>query len=107
MIYKPHILQVLKYPEIEYDDLGNPIKKEGEWSTISDCNCHDNGSSTKISVNGILYDYNYNVVYEGEKIPVGMKVRCVDKSDGSVRGEGTVIRSYQGNYLRYAQIWIE
>lgn len=51
-----------------------------------------------------MYDYDYHIVYEGEKMNVGTEVRILNGE--SVRTEGKVIKSGKSNYFKYAEIWL-
>ena len=106
MIFAPHILQKKVVTGGSLVN-GNPVTGTEEWVEIGDCRCDDNDARTQISVNGVLHDYNYHVVYEGEKLPIGTEIRCVDKVDGSIRGEGKVIKPKKCNYFApKAEIWV-
>jgi hypothetical protein len=103
VIFSPHILQK-KAGAGELVN-GNPVPGSNEWETVGECRCDDNGQQIKVSVNGMLYDYSYHVVYEGEKLPVGADVRVLNE-DGGTRGEGSVVKSGECNYLDYSEIWM-
>jgi hypothetical protein len=111
MIFSPHILYKEVITGAFIDDNSNPHEGTAEWVTIGKCRCDDNDAKEKVfvekvSVNGIIHDYDFHIVYEGEKLPVGTKVRALNK-DGSVRGEGEVIKSRKYNYFTpSAEIWI-
>lgn len=105
MIYAPHILQKMVITGGELVD-GNPVAGTEEWVDVSHCRCDDNDAKERVSVNGILHDYNYHVVYEGEKLSIGTGVRVIDK-DGSIRGKGLVIKPKVCNYFApKAEIWM-
>jgi hypothetical protein len=104
MIFCPHVLQILVISGAQIVD-GNPIPGSESRETIGKCRCDDNGQHKQVSVNGILYDYSYHVVHEGAKLPIGVKVRALDK-DGNVRGEGEVVKSGKCNYFNYSEVWI-
>jgi len=105
MYYAPHILQKEVVSGSYIDDDGNPVKGNKSWVCVSNCRCDDNNQQERISVNGIWHNYNYHIVHEGERIPIGVTVQVLDK-DGSVRGEGTVIKTGKCNYFNYSQIWL-
>ena len=61
-----------------------------------------------MSVNGERWVYNYHVVYEGGKIPLGNRVRCLDSDDNTV-GEGEVKKNagcYSEEFKGRCDIWI-
>ncbi len=108
----PHILEVRTDAQIEYDELGKPIKGEGSetWSEYAECFCHDNTQMQQVSVNGQLWTYAYHVVYEGDHIALGTRVRCTDKETGKVIGEGTVIkaaRCFSFDFEGRTDLWLE
>lgn len=104
MIFAPHILKKKTVTGGIIDEKGNPIPDKVDWVEVGKCRCDDNGQQIKVSVNGILYDYNYHVVYTGEIIPIGTEIQI---SDGErIRGEGKVIKCGKANYFNYAEIWM-
>lgn len=103
MIFSPHVLQ--KKVVIGGGIIGgNPVPGEEEWVDVGKCRCDDNGQQIKVSVNGILFDYNYHIVHVSESIPIGTEIRVMDGD--SVRGEGKVIKSGKCNYFDYCEIWV-
>jgi hypothetical protein len=104
MIFEPHLLQTLV---VSGDQVADGYANPGQrvWVTYGRCRCDDNGQRERVSVNGVLYDYKYHVVYEGGRIAVGTEVRALD-DEGNVRGEGTVVATAECNYFDYAQIWM-
>lgn len=109
----PHILQVRTLTDPVYDTFGRQITESEEtWSDLAECFCHDNSQMKQISVNGELWTYAYHIVYEGEGIPLGTKVRCVSR-DGNgfdeIVGEGEVKKKaacYSSAFLGRRDIWI-
>ncbi len=91
----PHILHVCTVTPLEYDEFGKPVKGSGgeEWEELTVCFCHDNTQMKQVSVNGELWTYKYHIVYEGEKIALGTKVRCTDGKNGNTIAEGTVTKN--------------
>ncbi|MEL5895925.1 hypothetical protein AAE250_20815 [Bacteroides sp. GD17] len=88
----PHILVIRTVTPLEKDEFGRPIPGTGgeSWDELTECFCHDNSQTKEVSINGVLWVYSYHVVYEGEKIALGTKVRCLDKITGKTVGEGEV-----------------
>ena len=105
MYYAPHILQKEVVTDAYIGDDGNPVKGVKSWVDVGKCRCDDNNQQERISANGVWHDYNYHVVHEGERILIGTSVRIL-KRDGSVRGEGMVIKTGKCNYFSYSQIWL-
>lgn len=104
MIFSPHKLLVKVVSGPSFDEDMNPIPPKEDWKDFGSCRCDDNGAMKQVSVNGVLHDYNYHVVYEGEKIKMGTEVRVLDSE--SIRGEGKVIKPSKSNYFNYAEIWL-
>lgn len=105
MMFAPHILQVKIVPSPAFDADMNPIPGQAEWKEIGPCRCDDNGATKQISVNGVVRDYNYHIVYEGDRIEAGTKVRVIEES-GDIRAEGEVIKPKRCNYFSYSEIWL-
>ncbi len=106
----PHKLQILVVTPERNDEYGRPIPGTGnkEWQDGPKCFCHDNSQNKEISVNGKAWVYSYHVVYEGSKIPLDTKVRCLGL-DNSVIGEGLVIKNaecYSEELKGRCDIWI-
>ena len=106
----PHILKCRVTQPVVYDDLGRQVSDIVEnWKVVGDCFCHDNSQMKQVSINGELWTYSFHVVYEGEKIALGSRVRCVDSS-GNVVGEGDV-RKHAMCYSRdlggRCDLWLE
>lgn len=104
MIFSPHRLFVKVVSGPSFDEDMNPIPPKEDWKDLGPCRCDDNGVVKQISVNGVMYDYNYHVVYEGEKIKNDTEVKIMDGEE--VRGEGKIIKSGKSNYFKYAEIWL-
>lgn len=104
MIFAPHRLFVKVVSPTLFDEDMNPIPLKENWVDFGACRCDDNGAMKQISVNGVMHDYNYHVVYEGEKIKIDTEVRIFDGE--SIRGEGKVIKPAKSNYFNYAEIWL-
>ena len=109
MIYAPHTLQKKVVTPMQEDEYGRlvPGSVKEQWEDVCPCRCDDISAEKKISVNGVLYDYKYKVVYESETgIMPGTHIRCLDK-DGNTRGEGVAKSPLQTNFLSYKVIWLE
>lgn len=104
MIFAPHRLMVKVVSGPSFDEDMNPIPPKEDWKDFGSCRCDDNGVMKQISVNGVMYDYNYHVVYEGERIKAGTEVKVFD--GGEIRAEGTVVKSAKCNYFNYYEIWL-
>ncbi len=108
MYFAPHILEKKVYIEPDRDDKGNTIPGTGgdAWETIGPCRCDDNGAGRQIGVAGNMVVYDYHIVIAGNiKLSVGDYVRALEQ-DGSVRGEGEVIKPGKCNYLNYSEVWV-
>lgn len=89
----PHRLQSRFLSDGLKDEFGRQVTESSEsWDDVAECFCHDNSQMKQVSVNGELWTYQYHVVYEGVKIGLGTKVRCLGP-DGNVVGEGKVIKN--------------
>lgn len=102
----PHILQI-EVQATKRDKYNRLLPSTNQWQNIGECFCHDSGAIHKVSINGQMFDFNYHVVYEGEKIAVGKIIRCLlgDK----VIGEGKVIKSsecYTAEFKGRCDLWI-
>ena len=106
MNYAPHILQIYHLAESTTDDEGVTTPGTSWWETVGECRCDDNGGLKQIGVNGQAYTYNYHIVYEGPKLPIGTKVRALEADALTIRGEGEVIKPSKCNYLNYTEIWL-
>lgn len=108
----PHTLSVCTKVPLEHDASGKPVKGTGgeSWGDHAECFCHDNSQMQQVSVNGQLWAYSYHVVYEGEPIALGTKVRCTDKATGEKVGEGTVkkvARCHSFEFKGRTDLWLE
>lgn len=106
----PHKLQMQVITPEENDEYGRLVSGTGgeSWQDVADCFCHDNSQQKEVSVNGKRWVYNYHVVYEGNKIPLGSCVRCLDSDDNTV-GEGEVKKNaecYSEEFKGRCDIWI-
>lgn len=109
MYYAPHILQKRIIAEEKSDEFGRPIPEEaGEtWVEVCRCRCDHNGDKEVKMPDGTVVTPDYHVVLEGNApdVEVGDYVRCL-KADGTIRGEGRVIKPRTLNYLPYAEIYL-
>ena len=106
----PHKLQIQVITPEENDEYGRLITGTGgeSWQDVAECFCHDNSQQKEVSVNGERWAYSYHVVYEGEKIPLGSHVRCLDSDERTV-GEGEVKKNaecYSEEFKDRCDIWI-
>lgn len=110
MHYTPHILQKRTTLNESYDEFGRPIPDDNidEWVDVCQCRCDHNGDKQVKMPDGTVIMPEYRVILPGytEMIKTGDYVRCV-KEDGSVRGEGFVVKSRTLNYLPYAEIFVQ
>lgn len=109
MFYAPHILQKRIIPSESVDEFGRPIVDESsdEWQEICRCRCDDNGDKEIKMSDGTVVTPDYHIVI-GNNIPdvkTGDYVRCL-KEDGTVRGEGHIVKSRTLNFLPYAEIFV-
>ena len=100
----PHILMVRTVIPPDNDEYGRPIPGTGgeSWNEFTECFCHDNSQQQEVSVNGKLW-------YEGKKIALDTKVRCLDKETKEVVGEGKVIKNaecYSEELKGRCDIWV-
>lgn len=107
----PHKLLVRTVRPLLNDEFGRPIPGMGgeSWDELTECFCHDNSQVKEVSINGQLWVYSYHVVYEGAKIGLGAKVRCIDKSTGTLVGEGDVSKNaecYSEDFKGRCDIWL-
>lgn len=105
----PHKLQVRIIDEPVLDEFGQQVGESSErWETVANCFCHDNSQMRQVLVNGVLWTYSYHVVYEGEKIPLDTKIRCVDGCCNVV-GMGHVKKNakcYGADFPNRCDIWV-
>jgi hypothetical protein len=106
----PHKLQIQVITPEENDEYGRPIMGTGgeSWQDIAECFCHDNSRRKERSINGERWVYRYNVVYEGENIPLGSHVRCLN-SNGKIVGEGEIMDNAECHSEEFegrCEIWI-
>lgn len=94
LVAAPHTLMVRIVTAPGRDDAGRIEQGTSEetWTCLCGCFCHDNSQQREVSVNGRLWVYAYHVVYEGDKVALGTRVRCLD-ADGATVGEGEVIKN--------------
>lgn len=109
MYYAPHILQKRIIAEELSDEFGRPIlnKSDDEWIDVCKCRCDHNGSKEVRMPDGSVITPEYHIILDGNisDIEVGDYVRCL-RTDGSIRGEGRVIKPRTLNYLPYAEIYV-
>lgn len=109
MYYKPHILQKRLSPQRQNDEYGRPIVvgRSIEWVDVCKCRCDHNEDKEVKTDDGKVITPNYHIVLEGNipDLKVGDYIRCL-REDGSVRGEGAVIRLKTLNRLPYAEIYV-
>lgn len=109
MNYTPHILQKRVIAGEVNDEYGRPIAGDSaeEWSEVCKCRCDDNGDKEVKLSDGTVVVPSYHIVLDGNTpdIMTGDYIRCLRK-DGSIRGEGHVIKTKTLNYLPYAEIYV-
>lgn len=108
MYFAPHILYLRIDPPKQYDELGRPIamSENDAWQEIGDCRCDDDTTVRLVSENGEVRQSKYHIVYEGRGVPKGGYVKCIEKTTGTVRGEGTVAIAKVNNYFNASDLWI-
>lgn len=107
----PHILQARTLTEPTYDVFGRQLTDSEEvWRDIAACFCHDNSQTKQVSINGELWTYAYHIVYEGDAVALGTKVRCLSRDgEESLIGEGEVRKlasCYSEDFDGRKDIWI-
>lgn len=110
MEYAPHFLQIQVADGEEYTDTKGIRRIAGEeWLLLCTCRCDDNDAREVIAVNGVAREYSYHVVYDPTEIEhkfvIGERVRILCE-DGSIRGEGMVIKPARNNFLDYAELYL-
>lgn len=101
MIFAPHTLELWTEGKIIINNLGDEEQEEGGWVVIGKCRCVDNDTHRHISVNGKDYTYSYNIIFEGERIDAGSRIRVKERG---VKGE--VVKASKCNYFNYSQVWL-
>lgn len=110
-----HILQKQVIPEMLTDIYGRVIPpgnvtEDGEvyWETVCKCRCDEDGVKEEKLADGTIVVPDYRVICDGNSpdVAVGDYVRCC-RSDGSVRGQGKVLKTKTLNYLQYAEICLQ
>lgn len=113
MQYAPHILQKRITPTEQVDEFGRPIVSESadasgyEWQDVCRCRCDHNETKEIKLPDGTVIKPDYHIVMEGNDpdVEVGDYIRCL-REDGSIRGEGKLIRPRTLNYLPYAEGYV-
>lgn len=108
MYFAPHILERKITKPFDLDEDGNPIPGTGGegWERIASCKCYDYNVNRTFTVNGRPFEYKYRIVIERTDVKEGDYVRAT-YPDGSIRGEGTVVKTMRTDYLNYSQLWLE
>jgi hypothetical protein len=107
MVYSPHTLQVKAYDSTgEVNEFGQPVSASFEWRGVGECRCDDNTTLDRISVEGELFVYAYHIVYKNGGIKASDWVRAIDAENGTVRGEGRVVKASEPNDFECADLWI-
>ncbi len=109
MLYAPHTLYKRVIPAESVDEYGRPIvlDSDEEWEKVCGCRCDDNGDNEVVMPDGTVVVPTYHIVI-GENNPdvkTGDYVRCL-KDDGTVRGEGHIVKKKTINYWPYAEIYV-
>lgn len=107
MFFKPHILQIYVPGITTTDPDGNPVTTKGTYQNLDGCRCDDNGAQRSVGVSGQSYVYNQHVVLSktAHKFSIGEQIRVINK-DGSIRAEGTIIKTGEANYHNYSEIYL-
>ncbi len=107
MFYAPHILQV-ESVEVEYNELGEPAVTSDGYTDVSPCRCDHNSTADLIDDAGQKYRPNYHIVAEkADGVKEGDKVRCLDRSDESVKGEGIVKELKKSNVFPLMELYVD
>lgn len=110
MYYKPHFLQKLMLEPDLKDEFGRPVQIDSaeSWVDVCECRCDHSGDKEVRLDDGTLARPEYRVICncKSPQVRVGDHVRCVN-ADGSVRGEGNVVKMKTLNYLDYAEVYLQ
>ena len=109
MYYAPHTLEKRTTAKRQNDEFGRPLpatSAEG-WTRVCRCRCDHLGSQEVKLADGTIIKAEYKIVCDRNmpSVNVGDYVRCVS-DDGTVRGEGKVVKPRTLNRLPYAEIYI-
>ncbi len=108
MHYAPHLLQRRLTTEQPLDEFGREVTNANteEWVDICRCRCDNNSDREVMAADGKVVRPEFHVVFEADNVAVkpGDYVRCL-KRDGSVRGQGRVLRMKTLNYLYYGEMY--
>lgn len=109
MFYTPHILQKRVREPFQNDEFGRPIVSQNAdtWAVICRCRCdHSNDEEIRLD-DGSIVKSNYHIVCGNKDVAVYVNdyIRCV-RDDGTIRGEGKVLKRNTLNYLPYAEIYL-
>jgi hypothetical protein len=106
----PHILQKCIKGAPVLDRAGRQVSEASEaWEDVAECFCHDNSQMKQVAVNGEMWTYSFHVVYEGSKLPLDTKVRCIDKQTQATVGEGFVKKHaecYSREFQGRCDVWL-
>lgn len=109
MNYAPHLLQKRIIAENVNDEYGRPTESDPaeEWTDVCRCRCDDNGDKEVLLSDGTVVVPSYHIVLRGNTpdVETGDYIRCL-REDGSIRGEGHIIKTKTLNYLPYAEIYL-
>ncbi len=103
LTYAPHRLYIKKVQK-QFDDYGNFEGETETYEFVCNCRCDDAGVKDAISVRGEQFFPSYHIAME-KGVNNGDFVRILN-ADGSVRGEGKVVRTSYANYFNLYQAWI-
>ncbi len=107
MFYAPHILQA-ESPAVEYNELGEPIVTSDGFVDVAPCRCDHNSTADLINDAGQKYRPKYHIVAEkASGVAEGDKVRCLDRNDGSVVGEGIVNELKKSNVFPLMELYVD
>lgn len=110
MYYAPHKLQKRVDTAPTNDQYGRPITETAEdsWVDVCACRCDHNGDKEVKLDDGTVIRPEYSVVCDGNTLDIkaGDYARCL-RSDGTIRGEGNVVKPKTLNYLPYGQLYLQ
>lgn len=104
LTYAPHQLYVSEKQK-QFDEFGNYEGETETFTYVCDCRCDDAGTKDAITIRGEQFFPSYHLALE-KKVETGAFVRILDKEDGSIRGEGKIVRVAYSNYFKLYRAWI-
>lgn len=108
MYYAPHLLQKRLSTTPALDEYGREIVGDSaeEWLDVCRCRCDNNSDREVMTPDGKVVRPDFRVVFDANNVNVapGDYVRCLNRN-GSVKGDGRVLRMKTLNYLSYGEMY--